>query len=251
MVHSVVQLRHVVALLGRFPALSGVDLVIAAGEIVLVHGPNGAGKSTLLRLCAGLVPPLKGTAVVCGLDLSTAENRRAVRRSVGLLAHAGFLYDDLTVEENVRFAVRAAGGDAALIGPALAALGLDGRLRKLSVHALSAGQRRRCALAPLLARRAPLWLLDEPHGGLDAEGRDLLDTAVRSAASAGAAVLFASHDSDRAVSLATRTVALGGGHVLSPDAAGTEPAAASNAGPGSGAGPGPGSEESRKPLHVA
>src|SRR5689334_20180360 len=98
----VVHLRAAVSLLGRFPALAGIDLDIAAGEVVLVQGPNGAGKSTLLRSCAGLVPVVDGTATVLGCDLRTPEGRTAVRRRVGLLGHATFLYDDLTVKDNVR-----------------------------------------------------------------------------------------------------------------------------------------------------
>src|SRR5437879_11185063 len=102
-----VRFRAAVSLLGRFPALAGVDLDVAAGEVVLVQGPNGAGKTTLLRACAGLVPVVAGEAEVLGHDLT--RDRRAVRRRIGLLGHATFLYDDLTVFDNVRFAVRAAG----------------------------------------------------------------------------------------------------------------------------------------------
>ncbi len=104
-----VHLRSVVALLGRFPALAGADLDVEPGEIVLVQGANGAGKTTLLRACAGLVPVAAGEATVLGHDLR--RDRRSVRKQVGLLGHTGFLYDDLTVEENVRFAARAAGLD--------------------------------------------------------------------------------------------------------------------------------------------
>src|SRR5438132_13080502 len=95
---AVVHLRAAVCLLGRFPALAGVDLDVGAGEVVLVRGPNGAGKTTLLRACAGLVPISAGDAEVLGCDLR--RDRRSVRRRVGLLGHAAFLYDDLTVEEN-------------------------------------------------------------------------------------------------------------------------------------------------------
>ncbi|MGH9165996.1 MAG: heme ABC exporter ATP-binding protein CcmA [Acidimicrobiales bacterium] len=207
----VVQLRSAVALLGRFPALAGVDLDVEAGEVVLVQGPNGAGKTSVLRVCAGLLAVSGGRAVVLGHDL--ARDRRAVRRAVGLLGHAGFLYDDLTVEDNVRFGVRAAGGDVAAVGPALARLGLDGRLRAVAVSRLSAGQRRRVSIAVLVARAPALWLLDEPHAGLDAGGRDLVDTLVAGAVAGGATVVFASHEADRALALAHRTVTMVGGQV--------------------------------------
>jgi ABC-type multidrug transport system ATPase subunit len=137
----VIHLRQAVSLLGRFPALAGVDLDVERGEIVLLQGPNGAGKTTLLRACAGLAPISSGEATVLGHDLR--RDRRAVRPRIGLLAHATGLYDDLTVEDNVRFwgrAVRAGTGEAEA---AMARLGLDGRLRTVAVARLSAGQRRR------------------------------------------------------------------------------------------------------------
>jgi heme ABC exporter ATP-binding subunit CcmA len=208
--------RSAVVLLDRFPALTGVDLAVDQGEVLLVRGPNGAGKTTLLRACAGLVPVVSGSAEVLGHDLR--QDRRSLRRRVGFFGHATGLYDDLTVAENVRFAVRAAGGDAAAVGPALAQLELDGRLASVAVTRLSAGQRRRTALAVLVARRPALWLLDEPHAGLDAVGRDLLDTLVTEAAGAGATVLVASHDTDRATAIATRVVTMVGGQLQQAEA---------------------------------
>src|SRR3954447_7221182 len=153
-----IRFRHVVALLGRFPALAGVDLDVDEGEVVLLQGPNGAGKTSLLRACAGLLSVVDGEAEVLGHDLR--QDRRTVRRDVGLLGHASFLYDDLTVIDNVRFAVRASRAGTDAVDPALARLGLEGRLRDVAVTKLSAGQRRRAALAVLVARRPRLWLLD-------------------------------------------------------------------------------------------
>lgn len=206
----VIRLRSAVVLLDRFPALAGVDLDVDRGEVVLVRGPNGAGKTTLLRALAGLLTVTGGEASVLGQDLR--HDRRAVRRRVGLVGHASFLYDDLTTAENVRFAVRAAGGDADAVAPALTRLGLDGRLAGLPVSRLSAGQRRRVSLAVLVARCPELWLLDEPHAGLDAAGRDLVDCLVEEAVAAGTTVVFASHELDRATALATRAVTIAGGH---------------------------------------
>jgi heme ABC exporter ATP-binding subunit CcmA len=210
--HTVVLLRSAVCLLGRFPALAGADLTVERGEIVLLRGPNGAGKTTLLRVCAGLVPVTQGEAVVLGHDLTT--DPRAVRGRVGLVGHATSLYDDLTVAENVRFWSRTVGASAEEIDAALARLGLVGRLADLTVGRLSAGQRRRTALAVLVARRPELWLLDEPHAGLDAEARDLVDALIGEAITAGATVVLASHEHERAERLAHRTVHVVGGRTV-------------------------------------
>lgn len=220
----VVHLRGAVSLLGRFPALAGVDLDVEAGEVVLLRGPNGAGKTSLLRLCAGLLAVTAGEAEVLGVDL--VRDRRPVRHRVGLVGHGGGLYDDLSVAENVAFWGRAAGATDDDVAGALTRLGLDGRLRDLAVARLSAGQRRRTSIAAMVARRPELWLLDEPHASLDAEGRDLIDTLIRDSVAAGATVLMASHEDERAVAVATRVVEVRGGTTVSPigpaDAAVTE-----------------------------
>ena len=208
---SAVSLRDAVALSGRFPLLSGVDLEVAVGETVLVEGPNGAGKTSLLRVCAGLVPLASGRLTVFGL--APNRNRVAVRRRVGLLSHDSHLYDDLTVRENVRFAVRAAGADVARIDPALERWELVGRLAKTSAGRLSAGQRRRVTLALLTARWPELWLLDEPHAGLDAVARCLLDQLILDASASGVTVLVASHESGHVGELASRSVTVTGGRV--------------------------------------
>jgi heme ABC exporter ATP-binding subunit CcmA len=208
----VVELTGAVAVLGSFPALAGASLVVQQGEIVLLRGPNGAGKTTLLRVCAGLLPLARGTGVVLGCDLAT--DRVAVRRRVGLLGHRNGLYLDLTVAENVRFWGATVGATDDEIAAAMDRLGLSGRLAPLPVRRLSAGQQRRTALACLVARRAELWLLDEPHAGLDATGRDELDATLRQAAASGATVVVASHELERAGSLATRCIDVVAGQVI-------------------------------------
>jgi len=207
----VVHLRDAVALLGRFPALAGASLDVQRGEIILVRGRNGAGKTTLLRVLAGLLPVVAGEAVVLGSDLRTRP--RDVRVKVGMLGHGNGLYEDLSVAENVRFWGRTVGATDAEIATAMERLGVAGRLAGVPVHRLSAGQRRRTALAVVAARRPELWLLDEPHAGLDAAGRDLLDALLGEAVAAGATVVFASHDHDRAEPLAHRIVMMAGGVV--------------------------------------
>jgi len=212
--------------LGRFPALAGATLTVERGEIVLLQGPNGAGKTTLLRLCAGLLPVVRGEARVLGVDL--AADRRSVRPRVGMLGHANGLYDDLSVVENVSFWARTVGATPKEIQTALERLGLAGRLADVKVARLSAGQRRRTALAALAARRPELWLLDEPHAGLDAEGREVIDELLHGAVAAGATVVVASHERERAAALADRRVLVVGGQVQAAPgaAAGTRGAVA-------------------------
>lgn len=222
----VIHLRSAVSLLGRFPALAGVDLDVDHGEIVLLEGPNGAGKTTLLKVCSGLVPVVEGEAVVLGFDL--LRNRRSVRPRVGYLGHTTGLYDELTVAENLRFWTRAARARQADADAAARRMGLDGRLSGVTVSRLSAGQRRRVSIACLLARRPELWLLDEPHAGLDHETRDVVDGLVRDAAGAGATVVVASHERERAAQIAQRHVTIAGGVVVADssrrDRAGSETA---------------------------
>jgi heme ABC exporter ATP-binding subunit CcmA len=206
-----IRFRSAVALLGGYPVLAGVDLDVGEGEVVLLQGANGAGKTSLLRACAGLLAVVSGRAEVLGFDL--LADRRAPRRHISLLGHSTALYDDLTVEHNVRFAVRASGLPPSAVGPALERLGLSGRLRTVPVGRLSAGQRRRTALAIVVARDPRLWLLDEPHAGLDAESRDVLDGVVREAAGRGATVVLASHERERATALAGRLIVMAGGQV--------------------------------------
>jgi heme ABC exporter ATP-binding subunit CcmA len=212
----VIELDAAVAVLGRFPAVAGVTLAVDRGEVVWLRGPNGAGKTTLLRLCAGLVPLARGRGIVLGCDLATERDR--LRPLVGVLGHRNGLYLDLTVRENVAFWGATAGATESERAAALDHLGLTGRLAAVPVRKLSAGQQRRTALACLVVRRAELWLLDEPHAGLDAVGRDDLDAIIRRAAGAGATVLVASHEFDRALPLATRVVDLAGGVVREPAA---------------------------------
>lgn len=209
---TVIELRDVVALYGSHPALAGVTLHVDHGEIVVVRGANGAGKSSLLRLCAGLVPLARGEAHV--LDHDLAVDRERVGRRVGLLGQRNGLFLDLSAEENVRFWGGLSGATTAEMDEALQRMGVVGSLVGRRVGTMSTGQRKRVALACLVTRRAELWLLDEPHSGLDATGREELDEVLRLAARAGATIVLASHESERADRLGAREITMSGGRVV-------------------------------------
>ena len=220
---SVVKLDGLVALLEGFPALTGVDLTVDAGEIVFVKGPNGAGKTTLLHLCAGLMQPKDGTGLILGHDLPS--ERTAIRKRVGLLSHSSGLYRDLTVLENITFWTQIAGVEQSEIDSriswALERMELDSKLQNQKVRSLSAGQKRRTSLAVFIVRRPDLWLM-EPHAGLDQEGRQIVDDLIEESVGAGATVIIASHDLERVLNLSTRVVTLSGGAVVGADHGGNK-----------------------------
>ncbi|MXV99590.1 MAG: ATP-binding cassette domain-containing protein, partial [Acidimicrobiaceae bacterium] len=145
---TAVRLSGAVVLMGGFPALAGADLEVVPGEVVLVRGPNGAGKSTLLHLCAGLLRLSEGQGDVLGCDLGA--DRAAVRRRVGLLGHDTALYGELSAAENLEVWARASRVSEADVTGALDRLGLPQRLRDVPAARLSAGQRRRVALASIV-----------------------------------------------------------------------------------------------------
>ena len=213
---SAVKFFGVVALLGRFPALTGIDLTVEVGETVLVKGANGAGKSTLLALCAGLLSPTSGEATVLGHNLSS--ERQLVRRRVALLGHKTGLYDDLTITENVTFWSRAIGLNPVEADKrahwALDRLDLEGPLASQPVRTLSAGQRRRASLASLVVRRPDLWLLDEPYAGLDKTGREIVDNLISDVVIAGATVIISSHQWEWTTRISPRVLILAGGNLV-------------------------------------
>ncbi len=162
-----------------------------------LSGPNGAGKSTLLKILAGLLAPTTGEGEVFGQSLQSGG---ALRAQAGFLPVRGYLYDELTAAENLRFTLRMSGLDtgAELMQQALERVGLAAVAAE-RLRTFSAGMRQRLALAQLLIRPVRLALLDEPYSGLDAEGAQLVDDIVSDFKADGRSVVLASHRVGRAV----------------------------------------------------
>lgn len=134
---TVIELNEVVAVLGSFPALAGVNLTVQRGEILLLQGPNGAGKTSLLRVCAGLMPIERGTGTILGVDLAT--NRQDIRTRVGLLGHTNGLYLDLTVEQNIQFWASTVGASREEVANAMRTMRVDGRLANVKAGQVVSG----------------------------------------------------------------------------------------------------------------
>lgn len=156
----------------------GVDLSLEAGGSALLRGPNGVGKSSLMRICAGLLREAAGSVERCG-RIAMADERLALDMEQSL---AGAL----------SFWARIDGVDGATLDRALSAMALT-PLRDMPVRMLSTGQRKRAALARVIASGAPVWLLDEPGNGLDDASLALLGGYVERHLADGGVVLAASH----------------------------------------------------------
>jgi len=172
---SLVELRAVACVRGGRRLFEGLDLVLEPGGAALVTGPNGAGKSSLIRIAAGLLAPSAGTV------------ERTARAA---LADEGLALDPrLALGRALGFWSGLDGADAA---EAMMAMGVSA-LADVPVRMLSTGQRKRAALARVMAGGALLWLLDEPANGLDGDGQARLEAAMAAHRGAGGAILAASH----------------------------------------------------------
>jgi len=168
-----------------------LSFAVGEGELLALTGRNGSGKTSLLRALAGLTPPHAGTIAWQGMDI--AEDPETWRGRLAWLGHLEGLKGDLTVMENLVFAERLRGGEAGdRLEWALVALDLIG-LSAREVRTLSAGQRRRTALARIVLSQAPLWLLDEPLNALDLPAQAAFRTALQRHLAAGGLAIAATH----------------------------------------------------------
>ena len=195
--------------MGERWVLSRLSLEVAQGASVLLCGDNGAGKTTLLKVVATLLQPTFGRLELFGLPARDASLE--LRGRLGLMTHASHLYDSQTGRENLRFVARLAGR--------LPGASVDGLLERvgLAAHAdrpvrgYSAGMKRRLMMARLMVKEPELVLLDEPWGQLDAVAVDLMDDVIRGLQAAGATLVIATHDIERATALCNMRVRLAHG----------------------------------------
>lgn len=205
-------LHRVAKLYGRTAALKATSVQLGPGKTLALLGPNGSGKTTLLKIIAGAITPTLGSGTIFGHALT--GDRLALRSQVGLLAGESYLYDDLSAFENLRFVMTMAGHRprAQAIEQALVEVELTMQANE-RVRGFSSGMKRRLALARVLLLQPRLLLLDEPYNSLDAAGADLVDDIVQRVTAGGGAVVLATHDAERALSLSDLVAALDRGNL--------------------------------------
>jgi len=176
---------------GEQHVLRGVDLAVAGGQCLQVAGANGAGKTTLLRALCGLVPLEAGR--ICWRGSDVAADREAFHSELNYLGHDNGLKADLTAAENLYYAAALRQAVSRQeIAAALSRTGMTDYAGQL-LRRLSAGQRRRVALARLALTTAALWVLDEPGSNLDAQGQGLLAALLQEHLAGGGAAVVAIH----------------------------------------------------------
>lgn len=163
----------------------GLAVSAAAGRALVVVGPNGAGKSSLLRILAGLLAPTAGTVRLDGGGESVGEH-------LHYLGHEDAVKGALTVAANLAFWRTVLGGGGLGVEEALEEVGLGG-LGRLRAQVLSAGQKRRLAIARLLVARRPVWVLDEPTTALDVKAQARFAAFGRAHLAAGGLLIAATH----------------------------------------------------------
>jgi heme exporter protein A len=169
------------------PIFAGLSFTLEAGSSLILRGPNGAGKTTLLRVIAGLLPASAG-----GLRVEGGPAERRLSELCHYVGHLNAIKPALTVGENARFWQRFLGGGGQRVEDALAAFGLAA-LSDIPASYLSAGQKRRLALARVLLAPRAIWLLDEPAAALDQDAEAALAAAVTARLAGGGLVVAATH----------------------------------------------------------
>lgn len=192
-----------------------MDLSVGDGRVVALMGPNGAGKTTLLRILSTLMEPSSGDVLIDGR--SVHDDTVVARRSIGVVGHSTYTYDDLTALENLRFywsmynLPRNGFNEA---GPALLRrVGLGHRMNDRA-SVFSKGMRQRLAIARALVHSPRVLLLDEPFSSLDPKGVDILSQILSEEKGKGCAILIVTHDLQRIAELADAAAMLAGGRVV-------------------------------------
>jgi ABC-type multidrug transport system ATPase subunit len=203
-----VQLQGVTKNYGLIPALRDINIEVGLCDTVAFLGPNGAGKSTLLKIVAGQISPSSGLVHVMGCDVQKSPEE--VKSLVGLVGHRSFMYDELTVDENLRFYGKFYAADPEDFDRVIEMTAME-RWRNTKARHLSFGLRKRADIARAMLGNPRVLVLDELFSGLDVDASELLVKHLKS--NRNAAILISSHSLDWAKRLCGRGVFLRNGAI--------------------------------------
>ena len=203
-----VQLQGVTKNYGLIPALRDINIEVSLGDFVAFLGPNGAGKSTLLKIVAGQISPSSGLVQVMGCDVQKSPEE--VKSLVGLVGHRSFMYDELTVDENLRFYGKFYAASPEDFDRVIDATAME-RWRNTKARHLSFGLRKRADIARAMLGNPRVLVLDELFSGLDVDASELLVKHLKS--NQDASILISSHSLDWAKRLCKRGIFLRNGAI--------------------------------------
>jgi len=198
---------------GERLALRSIDLRVSRGEHVVIFGPNGAGKTTLVKILATLVKPSSGSVQLDDIDIY--DKPAQIRRRISLVSHQTFLYDDLTVYENLKFYGKMYDVPdlEQRIHEVIAWVQLESRLHS-RVDTLSHGLQRRVSIARSVLHNPPILLLDEPEAGLDPHADAVIKDVLASINSGSRTIVMTTHNLERGLELGERVIILDRGKVV-------------------------------------
>ena len=217
-----VQMNNVTMVYGNsdVAALDGVSLSISEGEFAFLVGPSGSGKTTIIKLLTGEIRPTEGEITVNGFNMGEMKRRKMpkMRRTIGVVFQDFRLIENMTVYDNVAFAMRVVGATGkeikARVPKVLELVGLEGREKRQPIE-LSGGEQQRVAIARALVNNPKMIIADEPTGNLDPVRSLELMLLLEKINDMGTTVLVVTHEKELVNAFSKRVIAIDGGHLIS------------------------------------
>jgi ABC-type multidrug transport system ATPase subunit len=208
-----IELQGLTRSFGAHHVLRGIDLKVNTGERLAIFGPNGAGKTTLIKIIATIIRPSSGTVLINGTSIR--DKPEQIRSRLGVMGHYTFLYDNLTVYDNLKFYGRMYGVNNLdrAVREVIARVELESRLYD-RVGTLSRGMQQRVSLARAIIHSPSILFMDEPEAGLDPRAVSVMQGILDTSGNARNTVLFTTHNIERGLELCDRLAILSEGKIV-------------------------------------
>ena len=197
---------------GYFQAVKGIDLTVAAGDVLGFLGPNGAGKSTTMRMITGFIPATEGDAFICGKSITT--DPIAAKRCLGYLPESAPSYRAMRVKDFLRFVAQIRGFSGAALEERVAATIKEAMLTAVenqTIETLSKGYRQRTCFAQAILHDPKILIMDEPTDGLDPNQKDVVRKWINNMAAKGKAIIISTHILEEVNAVCTRAIIIADG----------------------------------------